>query len=62
MKCGGIWKVMESRDSREAFPAGNGALVAALNLVIFFSPCGGEPASENFFPELYSPFCLGHRK
>lgn len=62
-KCGGIWKVMESRDSRESFPEGNGAIVAALNLeVIFFSPCSGEPASENFFPELYSPFHLGHRK
>lgn len=63
VKCGGIWKVMESRDSRESFPEGNGAIVAALNLeVIFFSPCSRKPASENFLPELYSPFHLGHRK
>lgn len=59
MKRGDIWKVMESRDSRESFPEGNGATVAALNLeVIFFSPCSREPASENFLPELYSPFHL----
>lgn len=36
MKFGGSWKVMESRDCRESFPKGNGALGAASNLVVVF--------------------------
>lgn len=49
VRFGGIWNIMGNRDNRESFPKGNDSMAAALNLeVVFFIPCGGEPASRNF--------------